>query len=150
MTTAIELSDDETRALDCGEEHPLVVFDGVCNLCDSTVQFIIAHDPEGRFRFVSLQSERGQRVLRRHDLPTSDFDSVVLVHRDRYYRYSSAALRIAALFGGAWWAMKVFLVVPRFVRDGVYHFIARNRYRWFGKKDVCMMPTPELRARFLK
>ena len=141
---------DSTLAIDTGTEHPVVLFDGVCNLCDSSVQFMIAHDPTSFFRFTSLQSEAGQRILKRYNLPTEDFGSVVLVENNRVHQHSSAALRIARHLNGAWPAFFGLIVVPWFIRDLVYNFIAAHRYKWFGKKEMCMMPTPELRARFLK
>ncbi|HYE60862.1 MAG TPA: thiol-disulfide oxidoreductase DCC family protein [Phycisphaerales bacterium] len=129
-----------------GNSHPVVLFDGVCNLCTSSVQFIVRRDPEGRFRFAPLQSEAARGLLGE----TSERpDSIALVEGGRVYWKSTAALRIARRLGGLWRVLYVLIVVPRPVRDWVYNIIARNRYRWFGKQDACMMPTPELRARFL-
>ena len=132
-------------------EHPVVLFDGVCNLCNGTVQFIVDRDPAGRFRFASLQSEAGARVLREHgrEPPAGDPDSIVLVEGGTLYEHSSAALRIARRLGFPWSLGVVGLAVPRLARDAVYRFIARNRYRWFGREESCRVPTPALRARFL-
>lgn len=132
-------------------QHPIVLFDGVCNLCNSAVQFILDRDPGAQFRFASLQSEPAAALLRAHGLhpPVGDPESIVLVEDGRAYESSTAALRIARRLPGAWKLAYAAIVVPRFVRDAVYRFIARNRYRWFGKKEVCWVPTPELRARFL-
>lgn len=132
-------------------EHPVVLFDGVCNLCSAAVRFIVARDPKARLRFASLQSDVGRELLREHGLtpPAGAPVSVVLVLGERAFERSSAALRVARLLRFPWNGLYAFLVVPRPLRDAVYDFIARNRYRWFGKKDVCMVPTPELRARFL-
>jgi len=130
-------------------EHPVVLFDGVCNLCESSVQTIIKKDTRGKFRFASLQSEVGQAYLRKFNRPTQDLDTVILVEGDQYYTKSSAALRIIRGFKGLWPLMYGFMIVPKFIRDKVYSYIAKNRYKWYGKKDHCMMPTPELKARFL-
>jgi predicted DCC family thiol-disulfide oxidoreductase YuxK len=130
---------------------PVVLFDGVCNLCNGTVQFLIDHDRDAHLRFAALQSEAGARVLQAHGraVPTGDPDSVLLVAGGHVYSHSDAALRIARLLGFPWSLAAVALVVPRFVRDAVYRFIARHRYRWFGREESCRVPTPALRARFL-
>jgi predicted DCC family thiol-disulfide oxidoreductase YuxK len=129
--------------------HPIVLFDGVCNLCNGSVQFILQRDPAGRFRFASLQSDHGQRLLTERGLDPKALDSVVVIDGDRLYRESDAALRIAGDLKGAWKALTVFRVIPRPLRDWAYRLIARNRYRWFGKSETCWLPTPELRSRFL-
>ncbi|RBP45454.1 putative DCC family thiol-disulfide oxidoreductase YuxK [Roseimicrobium gellanilyticum] len=128
---------------------PIILFDGVCNLCAWAVRFIIERDPRGVFRFASLQSPVGQELMQKHGLNPSQLDSFVLVENDCAYSESTAALRVARHLGGAWPLFYGAIVLPRFVRDPIYKLIARNRYRWFGKKDTCMIPTPELRARFL-
>lgn len=129
--------------------HPIVLFDGVCNLCSGSVQFILRRDPAGAFRFASLQSDLGQRLLTERGLDPKALDSVVVVDGDRFYRESDAALRIARDLKGAWKALTVFRVIPRPIRDWAYRLIARNRYSWFGKAETCWLPTPELRGRFL-
>ena len=126
----------------------VILFDGVCNLCNASVQFIIKHDPQVQFRFASLQSETGQRMRLDHGIDPRN-DSIILVENDHAYTHSSAALRVARRLSGGWSVFYAFIVVPRFIRDVVYRFIAHNRYRWFGKQDVCMIPTPTLRKRFL-
>jgi predicted DCC family thiol-disulfide oxidoreductase YuxK len=132
----------------------IVLFDGVCNLCDHTVQFLLDRDPEGRFVFASLQSAEGKRVLAAaghaplHE--GADPDSIVLVEGGKAYERSTAALRIARRLGFPWKALAVFLVFPALLRDLVYNLIAKNRYRWFGRHDSCRVPTPESRARFLE
>lgn len=133
-------------------ESAVVLFDGVCNLCNASVQFILDRDPQARFRFASLQSDAAKRLLstRGLALPEGDPESVMLVEGDRVYSHSDAALRIARGLRGVWKALVAFLIVPRFIRDAVYRFIARNRYRWFGRTEECRIPTPALRARFLK
>ena len=129
-------------------EHPVVLFDGVCNLCNSSVTFIIRRDPQGKFRFAPLQSAHGEKLLAGFtDRPKGD--SVVLILGDRYFVKTSAALRIAIRLNGLWPLMGIFLILPSFLRDPVYDLIARYRYQWFGKRDSCMIPTPELRERFL-
>ena len=131
--------------------HPVVLFDGVCNLCNGAVQFIVDRDPRGTFRFTSLQSVRAASLLREHgrEPPRGEPDSVVLIEDGRVYERSTAALRIARRLSGAWPLFYAFLIVPRLLRDAVYSLIARYRYRWFGKSEQCRVPTPELRARFL-
>ncbi|HEY0512633.1 MAG TPA: thiol-disulfide oxidoreductase DCC family protein [Thermoanaerobaculia bacterium] len=129
--------------------NPLVLFDGVCNLCNGSVQLIIRHDPQGRFRFASLQSPLGQELTARFGSDPRIVDSIILVEGDRWYRESDAALRIAAGLNGAWRALAVFRAIPRPLRDAAYRLLARNRYRWFGKQETCWLPTPELRGRFL-
>jgi len=129
--------------------HPIVLFDGVCNLCSGAVQFIIRRDPAGRFRFASLQSPLGEELLARFKIDRNLTDSVILVEGDRWYAESDAALRVARGMKGAWKALTVFRVIPRPLRDAAYRLIARNRYRWFGKQESCWLPTPELRGRFL-
>jgi predicted DCC family thiol-disulfide oxidoreductase YuxK len=129
--------------------HPIMLFDGVCNLCSGSVQFIIPRDPEGRFRFASLQSEAGERLLAELRIDRRVLDSVVVVEDGRWSKESDAILRIAWLLGGPWKTLAVFRLIPRPLRDWAYRVVARNRYRWFGKKEACWLPTPELRARFL-
>ena len=129
--------------------HPVVLFDGVCNLCNGSVQFILKRDPRGRFRFASLQSEAGRSLMAEHGLDPDVLSSVVLVEDGRAWQESSAALRIARHLPGGWKLLRVFTVIPRPLRDAVYRWIARNRYRWFGKTETCWLPTPELRERFL-
>ncbi len=125
----------------------IVLFDGVCNLCDNTVQFLLRHDLKKRLTFASQQSEAGQELLLRFGLPT--LEGLVLLEGRKIFTGSDAALRLFRHLGGYWPALEVLRVFPRPLREWVYRFIARNRYRWFGKKDACMVPTPEVRARFL-
>lgn len=127
----------------------IILFDGVCNLCAWSVQFIIRRDPRGQFRFAALQSAAGQRLLAERGLAGPDLDSVVLIEGPRAYTRSGAALRIARRLTGLWPALAALLLVPRPLRDWAYSVVARNRYRWFGQQSECMLPTPELRARFL-
>lgn len=127
----------------------VVLFDGVCNFCNASVNFIARRDPVGQFQFAPLESDVGRKLLAETGLAGQDIDSVVLVDGERAFVKSTAALRIARQLRGAWPLMAVFLVVPRFLRDAVYDFIARNRYRWFGRREECMIPSADLRARFL-
>jgi len=130
-------------------DRPIILFDGVCNLCNGAVQFVLKRDRTKQFRFASLQSNAGQALLRGRGLPTEDFDTMVLVEEDRVYTRSNAALRILRGCGGMWALAYAFILVPRALRDAVYGVIARYRYRWFGKREECWLPTPELRDRFL-
>ena len=127
----------------------IVLFDGVCNFCNSSVNFIIDHDKHNRFKFAALQTEAGQALLKKHNLPTEDFDSFILVDGDRYYKKSSAALHTVKEFPGLWKLLYVFIIIPPFIRDIFYYILAKNRYKWFGKRDECRMPTPDLREKFL-
>jgi len=131
------------------QNNPVVLFDGVCNLCNSSVQFLIRKDRQARLRFASLQSEFGQAVLQKFNLPQNNFNSFVLLEGEKIYLRSSAALRITRYLGGFWRVFQIFWIVPPFVRNALYDLIARNRYKWFGKKTECMMPRPELKERFL-
>jgi len=132
------------------EDGPVILFDGVCNLCSGFVQFVVPRDPEGRFRFASLQSEVGTELLAEHDLPTDELESIVLIEGEDSYVKSAAVLRIAKLLGGAYALLWPFRFLPRFVRDGAYDLVAANRYRLFGKKDRCMVPDGDVQARFIE
>ncbi len=128
----------------------VVLFDGVCNLCNGAVNFLIDHDPEGKLHYAALQSDFGQAVLEAHQLPTDDYGSFIFLDEEgRIYQKSRGALEVARILGGGWQWLYVFVIVPPFLRDAVYTLIARNRYRWFGKRDSCRMPTPELKSRFI-
>ena len=129
--------------------HPILLFDGVCNLCNGSVQFILRRDPEARFRFASLQSAAGQRYLDELRIDRQAVDSVILVEGDRWYMEGDAALRIARLLPGPWKMLGIFRLLPRPLRNWLYRLVARHRYRWFGKRESCWLPTPELRGRFL-
>jgi predicted DCC family thiol-disulfide oxidoreductase YuxK len=131
------------------EKGPVILFDGVCNLCNGAVQFVIQKDKNAQFRFASLQSENGQKLLHQFQLPQADFTSFVLIENGKAYTRSTAALRVARKLSGAIKLLYGFIIVPVFIRDAVYNYIGKNRYKWFGKKDACMIPTPELKNRFL-
>ncbi len=129
--------------------QPIILFDGICNLCDGAVQFVIKHDPENQFLFASLQSEPGQRLLKQFKLPVENFNSFILIQDEKVYSKSTGALKVARQIKGVWSWLYIFIIIPAFIRDAVYTWIAQNRYKWFGKKEACMIPTPELKARFL-
>jgi predicted DCC family thiol-disulfide oxidoreductase YuxK len=133
------------------EELPdnLILFDGVCKFCNASVNFVIARDKAARYRYAPLQSELGQGLLRRFGLDTESFDTFVYVSGGRAHVKSGAALRVASGLGGAWRLLGLLLAIPAPLRDACYGLVARNRYRWFGKRDACMVPSPEVRARFL-
>ena len=129
--------------------EPIILFDGVCNFCDHSVQFVIRHDKLDTFKFASLQSNVGQELLKKYNLPTENFDSFVLIRNNKCYQKSTAALQVCRGLGGIWRILYLLIVIPRPLRDGLYNLIAKNRYKWFGKKDQCMIPSPEVRKRFL-
>lgn len=126
-----------------------MLFDGVCNFCNGAVNFIIDHDPDGYFKLAALQSEAAQPLLLRQGLSADAPESILLIENGRAYRRSTAALRIARRLGAPWSFAYVFVAVPRPLRDAVYRWVARNRYDWFGQREQCRVPTPELRERFL-
>ncbi|MEX0275573.1 MAG: thiol-disulfide oxidoreductase DCC family protein [Flavobacteriaceae bacterium] len=132
------------------EGKQIILFDGVCNLCNGVVQLVIKKDTKDVFRFASLQSDIGQQLIKERHIDTAKVDSIILIQPGiAYYTKSSAALEIARHLGPFYRMFVVFKGLPRGIRDIVYDFTARNRYRWFGKKEQCMVPTPELRAKFL-
>ncbi|MED4206472.1 thiol-disulfide oxidoreductase DCC family protein [Neobacillus mesonae] len=126
----------------------IILFDGVCNFCNSSVQFIIKRDPKGHFKFASLQGEIGQQLLNQHGL-NSKMDSFVLIEDDNIFFESTAALRVCRKLKGGWKLLSGLFIVPSPLRNSIYKIIAKNRYKWFGKKDSCMLPRPEWRNRFL-
>lgn len=132
-----------------GEAERIVLYDGVCNLCDTSVNFIIEHDPDARFMFAPMQEPAGQALLKQHGLEGLDMSSFVLLKGGKIYLRSSAWMHIVRDLKGPWKALAVFGIVPSFLRDAVYNYIGANRYKWFGKKDMCLMPTPDIRKRFL-
>jgi len=125
------------------------LFDGVCNFCNASVNFLIDRDPDARFVFGALQSDEGKEVLSQNGLDDMYFDSIVLIENGIVRTASDAVLEISRHMTGAWPLLSVFRIIPRPIRDWVYNWIARNRYSWFGKQDACRLPTPEYRARFL-
>jgi Uncharacterized protein conserved in bacteria len=132
------------------ENKKIILFDGVCNLCNGSVQFVIKRDKKDVFRYVAIQSEVGQQLIKDRRIDTSQVDSIILIEPGvAYFTKSDAALEIAGELGGLWKLTSVFKWIPKSIRDVIYDFVARNRYKWFGKQESCMIPTPELKAKFL-
>ncbi|UQX45815.1 thiol-disulfide oxidoreductase DCC family protein [Bacillus velezensis] len=127
----------------------VLLFDGVCNLCSGAAQFIIKRDPAGKISFASLQSDTARELLASEGLPTEQFDSMIFIENGRIYKKSAAVLKVSRHLRGAWRLSAVFFAVPRPLRDRAYSFIARRRYKWFGKREACMLPSPEIKNRFL-
>jgi predicted DCC family thiol-disulfide oxidoreductase YuxK len=126
----------------------IILFDGVCNFCDRSVLFIIKNDKQAIYKFASIQSDAGQELIKKHNVP-ADIDSIILIENNTCYYKSTAALRICRNLSGGWKLLSCLLIIPKPFRDYFYEIIARNRYKWFGKKDQCMLPSPEIRKRFL-
>jgi predicted DCC family thiol-disulfide oxidoreductase YuxK len=131
------------------ETMATIYFDGICNLCNGFVQFVIKRDPTARLHFAALQSEAGQNMLSEYNKSTEELDSIVYVKDGKMYQKSEAVLNVLRELGGFWGLLYGFIIIPRFISDAVYDLVASNRYRMFGKLDSCMMPTPELKSRFL-
>lgn len=130
--------------------YKIILFDGVCNLCNGAVQFVIKRDKKNMFRFAALQSEVGKQLISERNIDTDAIDSIILIEPGvAYYTKSTAALKIAEELKGVWSLSSILLWLPESLRNIVYDFIAKNRYQWYGKKDECMVPTPELRDKFL-
>ncbi len=130
--------------------HPLILFDGVCNLCNGVVKLVIRQDKKAYFKLAALQSKAGQQFLQQHQLPQKDFETFLLIQNGKIYQQADAALLVAKHFSWYWQWLQFFWLVPRPLRNAVYRFVARNRYRWFGKKEACMIPTPAIKNRFLE
>jgi predicted DCC family thiol-disulfide oxidoreductase YuxK len=130
-------------------ENAIILFDGVCNFCNGAINFVLKQDKKGVFRFAPLQSEPGQRLLKQYNLSTAEFDSFVLIDNGKIYKKSSASLRVMNKLPWYWKEAQLLRIIPTAFRDAIYDFIAKNRYKWFGKKEQCMIPTPEMRNRFL-
>lgn len=131
------------------KDKSLVLFDGVCNLCNSSVQFIIKRDPKAHFIFASLQDFEFSAIAKQLNIGEISLESIVLLENNHLYKRSTAALRIARKLSGLWPMLYVFIIIPPFIRDIIYNWIAHNRYRWFGRRDQCMIPDKSLQARFL-
>ena len=128
---------------------PIILFDGICNLCNRSVQFIIKHDKEKVYRFAAFQSKAGQKLLQQYNLPLKQYSSFLLIENNKAYSQTTAALKVTKNLSGPVKLAVVFNIVPAGIRNIVYNFVARNRYQWFGKKESCMVPTQDLKARFL-
>lgn len=133
-----------------GSVEKVVLYDGVCNLCDATIRFILPRDSRGSLRFASLQGEYARAILARHGIPNLPApESLVYVENRRIFMHSDAVLRVARSLDFPWKLAAIFLFVPRSLRDVVYRWVARNRYRWFGKSEECLLPSPEWKSRFI-
>ncbi|WP_139854670.1 thiol-disulfide oxidoreductase DCC family protein [Aequorivita sinensis] len=131
------------------ESHKIILFDGVCNLCNGAINYVIKRDQKNVFKFAALQSEIGQELTAKFKIDGLKVDSIILIDGDKHYEKSTAALYIAKHLSGAYPLLFGFIIVPKFIRNAVYDYVARNRYKWFGKKDKCMIPTAELKNKFL-
>ena len=130
-------------------DHPVILFDGVCNFCNNAVNFVLKRDKKKQIVFAPLQSAAGKKLMEEYDLPTDDMQSFVFIENGKAYTRSTAALRVCRYLSAIWpWCYGA-IIVPKFIRDGIYNRIAKNRYKWFGVRQECMIPTPEIKARFL-
>jgi predicted DCC family thiol-disulfide oxidoreductase YuxK len=129
--------------------HAIVLFDGVCNLCTGSVQFILQRDPHGYFKFSSMQSEIGRQLMEDHGIPSENMDTFVLIDGGKCLTRSDAVIEVAKHLSGSWSLLRVLSAIPKPIRDWGYTIIAHNRYRWFGKQDICMLPSPDIMDRFL-
>lgn len=135
--------------MDSKKDQKIILFDGVCNLCNSSVTLVIKNDPKNKFKFAALQSEKGQLLIAKHQIDPSKTDSIILIEQNKAYVKSTAALRIARQLSGAYPLLYTFIIIPNFIRNWVYDYVAKNRYKWYGKQESCMIPTPELKEKFL-
>lgn len=130
-------------------EHPVIFFDGLCNLCNAAVQFVIKRDPSAIFKFCSLQSPIAARLLPDHNFQSQNLNTFILLQNNKIYKRSTAALKVASQLQSPYKLLYGFIIVPSIVRDWVYNLISKNRYKWFGKRNECMLPDPKLATRFL-
>lgn len=130
-------------------KYKIILFDGVCNLCNSSVNFVIKHDKKNRYRFAALQSDIGKDLVNQFGIDPNETDSIILIKGQKHYIRSSAALRVAKGLSGGYPLFYVFMIIPTFIRNWVYDYIAKNRYKWYGMSESCMIPTEELKSRFL-
>lgn len=131
------------------DDHKIILFDGVCNLCNGAINHVIKRDEKNVFKFAALQSDIGQELTSKFNIDRLKVDSIILIDGEKHYEKSSAALYIAKHLSGAYPLLFGFMIIPKFIRNAVYDYIARNRYKWFGKKESCMIPTAELKDKFL-
>ncbi len=131
------------------KEHPLILFDGICNFCNSAVNFVIKKDKGAVIHFAPLQSPKGRLYLKQYNYPVNNLNSFVFIEDNKVYTKSTAALKVCRHLKGGWPLCYGFIIVPKFIRDGIYSWVAKNRYKWFGVRQECMMPTPEVRSRFV-
>jgi len=130
-------------------KHKIILFDGVCNLCNASVNFVIKRDKNDIFRFAALQSVFGKELALKFSIDPNETDSIILIDVDKCYVKSTAALHIAKSLSGGYPLLFCFIIIPNFIRNWIYDFVAKNRYKWYGKKESCMIPTPELEGKFL-
>jgi predicted DCC family thiol-disulfide oxidoreductase YuxK len=131
--------------------HPfnVILFDGVCNFCNSSINFAIKRDKNNQLKFAAMQSTAGSQLLQQYSISEKNMQSFIFIQNGIVYNRSTAALKVCTHLNGGWPLLYGFIIVPKFIRDGVYNFIAKNRYKWFGKKNECMVPSPAIRAKFL-
>lgn len=130
--------------------QPTILFDGVCNFCNSAVNFIIKRNSKSNIVFAPLQSEAGQKLLKQYNQPLDEMQSFIYIEEGTAYKQSTAALKVCRHLRGLWPLCYGFIVIPKLIRDGIYNWIAKNRYKWFGVREQCMIPSPDVKARFLK
>ncbi len=131
------------------QPHKILLFDGVCNLCNNTVLFVIKRDRKKQIRFGAIQSQEGNKLLQKFGIDQQYLGSLIFIDEGKVYLKSSGALRLSKYLSGLWPLLYALMVIPAFIRNPIYDFVAANRYKWFGKKEVCMIPTPELKSLFL-
>jgi predicted DCC family thiol-disulfide oxidoreductase YuxK len=131
------------------QKKPVLLFDGVCNLCAGSVQFIIKRDPQAKLQFAALQSDAGQAILKKFNLPQKELKSLVFYENGKVFTRSTGALRVSRYLSGLWPLLYGLIIFPRFIRDAVYDYVGKNRYKWFGEKTACWIPTPALKQRFI-
>lgn len=131
------------------KQQPVILFDGVCNFCNGAVNFVIKRDKKALIQFAPLQSEKGRMFSRQFGFSEEDMKTFLFIEDGKVYTKSTAALRVCRYLGALWPLCYGCVIVPKFIRDGMYNWVAKNRYKWFGKKETCMMPTPEVRTRFI-
>ncbi len=130
-------------------QQPIILFDGVCNFCNSAVNFVIKKNAKANILFAPMQSEAGQKILKQYNLPADDMQSFVFIDKGKAYKQSTAALNVCRYLRGLWPLCYGLIIVPRVIRDGIYNWVAKNRYKWFGVRQACMMPSQEVKQRFL-
>ena len=131
------------------EGKSVILFDGVCNLCNSSINFIIKNDKKKYFLFASLQSDAAKGILLQHNSKNNSMNSIILIENGIVYEKSSAILKIATHLPNGYQILSIFIIIPTIIRDSIYMFISKNRYKWFGKKDSCIIPSKEIEDRFL-
>jgi len=140
---------DKNKIIELSYAKPVILFDGLCNLCNNSIRFIIKHDRKKAFVFSAIQSDTGQAITGSNLQTENNLYSILLLYRGEIYDRSEAMLKVAEIIGGMWAMASIFRILPRSFRDTLYDFVARRRYRWFGKRDSCMLPDEEIKSRFL-